>query len=202
MIRQFIPRCLLAALALAPIACGRLQGREESPARPPYELSPDEIRLARELAERDMNIPAKPLSPLERVVFTKIDLLPDSQAETTMRQVIVHHYRYRGDEVVLTTVDLNRLEVLSTETIPHFPSALAREELVRAEHMAQSDARIKHVFEEPGRSLKIEGRLPYFPSSHALFGHRVVQLLLRNGADYLSSPRVLVDLSTETVIVE
>jgi hypothetical protein len=203
MIGHFTGKVFLGLLALAPIACGSIQGNDEGQARPPYELSPDEIRLARDLSERDLHIPEAIHSPLERVVFTKIDLLPDFRAGTGMRQVIVHHYRYRNDEVVLTTVDLNRREVLSVETIPHFPTALAREETERAERLARADARLKQVFEMPGRTLAIDFRpIQAAKEQDRLFGHRVVHLLLRQGNDYLSRPRILVDLTNETVMVD
>jgi len=94
-------RNLLALLTLLPIACARLEGNDEQDARPAYELSADEVRLALALAERGLDIPEKPLSPMDRVVYVKIDLLPDSRAETGQRQVMVHHYRYRGDETIL-----------------------------------------------------------------------------------------------------
>ena len=203
MIARFTRRYMLVLLALAPVACGSTQGNEQGHARPPYELSPEEIRLARAIAERDMHLPEHIHSPLERIVFTKIDLLPDYRAGTSMRQVIVQHYRYRNDDVVLTTVDLNRLEVLSMETIPHFPTALAPEEMQRAERLARADVRLKSVFGMPGRTLALEGRpIQSANSQEPLFGHRVVHLLLRQGNDYLSRPRVLVDLTTETVLLE
>jgi len=201
--RFFIKRMFLGLLAVTPLACGNLQGNQDERRLAPYELSENEVRVARELAERDMHLPVHIHSPLERVVFVKIDLLPDSRAGTSMRQVIVQHYRYRNDDVVLTTVDLNRLEVLSMETIPHFPTALAPEEMQRAERLARADVRLKSVFGMPGRTLALEGRpIQSANSQEPLFGHRVVHLLLRQGNDYLSRPRVLVDLTTETVLLE
>ena len=201
--RFFIKRMFLGLLAVTPLACGNLQGNQDERRLAPYELSENEVRVARELAERDMHLSVHIHSPLERVVFVKIDLLPDSRAGTSMRQVIVQHYRYRNDETILTTVDLNRLEVLQVEAIAHFPTAFAREELDRAERMARGDLRLQTVFNKPGRTLVVEGR-PIQASNvrEPLFGHRVVHLLLRHGNDYLDSPRVLVDLTTEAVLLE
>jgi hypothetical protein len=196
---QYLP----VFLALAPAACSRLHGNEESEVPPPYELSSAEIRLARDLAERDLHIPEHPLSSFDRIVFTKIDLLPDSRAGTGQRQVMVQHYRYRDDAVILTAVDLNNREVLSVETALHFPTAFAPEELARAEQMARRDERLQPVFDMPGRTLLVQGRpIQAANADEPLFGHRVVHLLLRHGADYLSTPRVLVDLTTETVLIE
>jgi hypothetical protein len=199
-----MPRTFIVAfLALLPVACAQLEGGAEQDLRPPFELTADEIRLARELAERDLHIPLDPLSPMDRVVFVKIDLLPDAQAVTSQRQVIVHHYRYRDDVTILTTIDLNRVEVLGAETIAHFPTAFSPEELARAERLARSDERLRPIFEMPQRHLRVEGRPIQFASSHEpLFGRRVVHLLLREGNTYLTSPRVLVDLSAEAVFVD
>lgn len=189
--------------ALLPLACARLEGGDEQDIRMPFELTGAEIRLARELAERDLHVPLDPVTPSERIVFVKIDLLPDSQAVTSQRQVMVHHYRYRDDATVLTAVDLNRLEVLGTETILHFPTALAASEVARAERLARADERLRPIFEMPGRTLHVEGRPIQFASpQEALFGRRVVHLLLRDGNDYLNGPRILVDLSMETVHIE
>lgn len=199
MVRQFA----FAFFALLPLACARLEGGDEQDIRQPFELSGDEIRLARELAERSLPVALDSVTPSERVVFVKMDLLPASQAVTNQRQATVHHYRYRDDATILTVVDLNRLEVLGIETILHFPTALAPSELARAERMARDDERLRPIFEMPGRTLRVEGRPIQFALSHEpLFGRRVVHLLLRDGKDYLASPRVLVDLSTETVQVE
>jgi hypothetical protein len=203
-----LPRYCLLLWAVVPIACGRLQGQEEATTRPAYELTAEEVRLACALAERDLNIPSRPLSPLDRIVFSKIDLLPGPSADSGGRWVIVRHYRYRDDAVILTTVDLNRLEVVDVETVAHLPTALAPEELARAERLARADSRLRPTFEMPGRTLTVEGRPIQAAQSHEpLFGHRVLHLLLRHGADgqaarYLTAPRVLVDLSTETVLID
>ena len=111
-------RCLVALLALLPLACGRAQGEprpQEAQVLPRFQLSAEEIRVARELAEHDLVRPENRLSLADKIVFTKIELLPDSQAETTQRLVLVTHYCYRGDEAVLTTVDLNTRQVMGVE---------------------------------------------------------------------------------------
>lgn len=192
-------RHLFVLLSLLPIACARLEGNDEQDARGPYELSVDEVRLARELAERGLNMPRQPASPQERIVFVKVDVLPDARAGTGQRQVMVHHYRYRGDQTVLTHVDLNRLEVLGVETLSHFPTGLAPEEIERAEALARADDRLRSIFAHG--KLRVEARPIDFTPGQPLFGRRVVHLLLRDGVNYLASPRVLVDLSTEAVLV-
>lgn len=196
-------RSLFGFVALLPLACARLEGGDEQDVRPPFELAGDEIRLARELAERDLPVPLDPATPSERIVFVKIDLLPDAQAVTSRRHVMVHHYRYCDDATILTAIDLNRLEVLGIETMLHYPTALAPSELARAERLARGDERLRPIFEMPGRALQVEGRPIQFASpQEPLFGRRLVHLLLRDGNDYLSGPRILADLSTETVHIE
>jgi hypothetical protein len=205
-IQRFAPRIGLVLGLLLPVACARVQGDQEQQARAqqaraPFELTADETRTARQLAEEDLAIPAQPSSALDRVLFIKIDLLPDSQAQVSQRQVNVIHYRYRGDETILTTVDLGSREVLNRQILPHFPTALAPEELTRARELARADARLQGVF--MARRLHTEGRpLQAIAPQDPLFGHRVVHLLLREGNDYLTTPRVLVDLTTETVLVD
>jgi hypothetical protein len=201
MMRQFSSRLPLVLVLVLPIACGRVQGDQKQAVRAPFELGSEEVRAARNLAESDLDIPERPLSALDRVVFIKIDLLPDAQAETTQRQVNVIHYRYRGDETIITTIDLNRREVLNRQMLPHFPTGLAPEELTRAQQLAQGDARLRGLF--AARRLQMEGRpLQSVSRQDDLFGHRVVHLLLRDGNAYLTTPRVLVDLTTEAVLVD
>src|SRR5437870_4751313 len=93
---------VLGVLALAPLGCGQANGDQASPVKFPFVLTPEEIGQARELAERDLPVPALPSGP--RIVFVKVDLLPDSQAETTQRLVMVHHYRYPSDETIFTMI--------------------------------------------------------------------------------------------------
>jgi len=115
--------------------------------------------------------------------------------------VNVIHYRYRGDETILTTVDLRHGEVLKREILVQFPTALAQEEITRAEEMARADSRLQGLF--AAQRLHVEARpLQAAAPQDPLFGHRVMHLLLRNGNAYLTTPRVLVDLSTETVLVD
>ncbi|MBM4072108.1 MAG: hypothetical protein FJ271_24755 [Planctomycetes bacterium] len=192
-------RNVLVLFALLPIACARLEGNSDQDVPGPYELTADDMRLARELAERDLGMPRQPASPSDRIVFVKVDMLPDARAGAGQRQVMVHHYRYRGDRTVLTHVDLNRLEVLGVETLSHFPTGLAAEEVERAERLARADDRLRTVF--AGDRLRVEARPIDFAANQPLHGRRVVHLLLRDGSSYLSSPRVLVDLSTDAVLV-
>jgi hypothetical protein len=192
---QFIRwRCFwLALLAVLPAGCGRAEGEEEAEAPPPFVLSAGEIRLARDLAEERLDIHVAPLHPLERTCFIKVDLIP----EPGQRQVMVHHYRYRDDATILTMVDLQRAAVLKVETLLHYPTALSAEEKAHAEGLAGKAPRIQAL------EAKIEVRpLHVGDVSDPRFGHRLALILLSNRDGLLVTPRVIVDLTTETVSIE
>ena len=70
----------LAVVALLPIACGTLQGREENATQPGAELSAEETRLALRLAEQSLHRTSG-----ERIYFIKMDLLPASDADAPQR---------------------------------------------------------------------------------------------------------------------
>jgi hypothetical protein len=193
---------LLAVLTLLPVACGRAQGDQAIEPLPPFVLTAQEIQLTRALAEEKLAIIPEPSHPLDRTCFIKIDLLPDSQAETQQRQVMVHHYRYRDDVTILTMVDLNRAEVLSVENKAHYPTALCQEELARAERLTRADARVKSILDARSTPVFFEGRPQQITDqADPRFDHRLVLWSLRSDGGYLTGPRVLVDLTTETVIV-
>jgi Cu2+-containing amine oxidase len=182
-----------------------LQGNQENgvhpaPALPPFELSADEVRTARDLAELGIAQAPHPDSLHDRTYFTKVELLPDSQAQTKQRLVLVTHYRYRGDEAILSMVDLNRHEVVKVETVPHLPTPLAPEEVARAQQLARTDPQLAEVFNTQG--LKVEAKVLYVPQHDPLFGHRVVALLFSTGGNYLRGPEVLVDLTPETLRID
>ncbi len=165
----------------------------------PFMLTPDEIGLARDLAERDLLDISLPSGP--KTVFIKVDLLPDSQADSTQRLVMVHHYRYWNDQTIFTMVDLRAQEVLKQEVVAHYPSALAPEEVQRALRLAHADDRLRHFFEVIPTEFDV--RPIQFAAVHEnFFGHRVVHVLMRQEGNYLVNPRVLVDLTTEIVHVE
>jgi hypothetical protein len=192
-------RGLLGIMVLAPLGCGQAAGDPPGRAQYPFVLTHEELGLARALAEHDFMAGSLP-SGL-RNVFIKVDLLPDSQAETTRRLVMVHHYRYPTDETIFTMVDLQTHEVLKREVYAHYPTALAPVEIEHALQLARADNRLRPLLESMSPSF--EARPIQYASGHEpLFGHRVVHVLLRHDGDYLMSPRVLVDLNTETVHLE
>src|SRR5262245_14903000 len=123
-----ISRQLLFAVVLTGLAapgCGRVQGDEETPAPPGGALTEEETRLVRQAAEEKLKLSDSSSTPLDRLYFIKIDVLPASPEEPGRRLVNVIHYRYKGDETIITLVAVNTLDVLKVEVIPHFPTALA-----------------------------------------------------------------------------
>jgi hypothetical protein len=189
-------RSLALLLLCGACGCGRVQGEPEA-ALPAFVLTAAEVQLARDLAESQIHPPAHPMSPQERVYFIKVDLLPDTQAGSANRRVMVHHYRYQGDETIFTLVDLHSAEVLKVETALHYPTALADEEKERAAALARHDERVR-PFVQGGAEFEFRP-IQLTAKDEPMAGHRVVHVLLRGPDGYFSRPRVLVDLTTETV---
>jgi hypothetical protein len=183
-------------MVLAPVGCGQATGDQTERVHYPFILTQEEITAARALAEKDLMVDALPSGP--KTVFIKVDLLPDSQAKTAQRLVMVHHYRYHADQTIFTMIDLNAHEILSREIQAHYPTALAPVEMERALTLAGKDDRVRHFLE--AGATKLEARPIQFAASHdPFFGHRIVHVLMRQEGNYLMTPRVLVDLTNETV---
>ena len=66
-----------------------------------------------------------------------------------------------------------------------------------------SDQRVREELGEDAERVEIEG-LVIRPASEEdpWFGRRMVQLLFRVGRDYRHSPRVVVDLTDEAILIE
>jgi hypothetical protein len=189
-----------ASAALLPLGCGQASGdqTETLPVHCPFVLTPEEVGLARQLAEADLIVDSLPSGP--KTVFIKVELLPDSQADSQQRLVMVQHYRYQSDETIFTMIDLNTHDTLKREIAPHYPTALAASEVERAIQLARADGGLRPLLDIA--PTRLEARPIQYADHEPLFGHRVVHLLLRRDGDYLVNPRVLVDLSTETVHLE
>ena len=134
-------------------------------------------------------------------MFIKVDLRPDSQAETTQRLVMVHHYRYQTDQTIFTMIDLHTHEILNREVAAHYPTGLAPAEVEHAIRLARADSRIRPLLDAIATTFDARP-IQYAAPQEPLFGHRVVHLLMRQDGKDLVNPRVLVDLTTETVHLE
>lgn len=120
------------------------------------------------------------------------------------RRVMLTYYRYEGDLSIQVLIDLTARRVLEVKPRPHFFSPISVAESELAKQLALDDPRLSAALAPFRDRLVIEAltlrmTLPKDP----LFRHRVVHLLFRSGSTYLMRTlRVLVDLTTEKVIVE
>jgi len=199
MYRKRLLWALLVLFAVVPVGLGLAWSNRNAHSASTVLLSAEDIRLARELAERDLDIAKHPSHPAEQTLFIKVDYLPGSFADSDQRLVIVQHYRYQGDETVFTLIDLSRQEVIRREGTVHFPTALNSAETRRAKKLAQNDERLKTLI--AARRLQLEARPFQVTADDPRLGHRLAMILFRENADYLESPEVIVDLHTETVQV-
>jgi hypothetical protein len=191
-------------LAFLPVACSSpVSHQEENTPSIWGQLTDEESRLARDLAEEELFKPDNQFSPGEKIYYTRIQLLPDSQAETANRVVVVTHYRYQGNQAILTHVDLNTRKVREVVREVNLPTPLAREEFDLAVKLARQEPQVVKLFEQFGADLHVEGKIGW-PATIAdpTVPHRNVYLLFRVGGDYLTGPSVIVDLVNETVQVQ
>ncbi|MCI0455496.1 MAG: hypothetical protein L0Z62_00785 [Gemmataceae bacterium] len=163
-------------------------------------LSPAERAAVRELVEKDLK--GRGLFR-GKVHLTRIEVVPDNH-EGTPRRAIVTHYRYEGNLAILSSIDLDRRQVLEVEAVPHMPTALAPEERAEAEKLARAHVEVARALVRY-RTLKVEvDALAITTADEKAFGyrHRLVRLRFRQGRDYLLyAPTVDVDLTTGQVRV-
>lgn len=217
---------LLLLLALAPVACQPVRSEEKpKPAQPGADgLTPDARKAARELVEQSQDF-TQVLSERERgflkgerprdlkgdkeiIYYTLTEVVPtkdDGERPKGLLEaalVVVSHYRYSTDEVVRSTVDLKTKKVLKVEKFAHLPTPLAEEEFTEAKKLALDNDKVKDALKPYGDKLKIQPLLPRVGEKDKAFGHRLVNLVFHVGTTYLTSPRVIVDLTTREVKVE
>ena len=115
----------------------------------------------------------------------------------------VIHYRYDDDTAIHTVVNLGDGEVVYRKEIPHLPTPFTQQELNHAHGLAMNNATVREALGRYVNKVVVEG-LPIHSASDndPWFGRRVVQLLFKVGQDYISSPRVIVDLTNSNVVVE
>ncbi len=163
-------------------------------------LSAAERAAVRELVEKDL----KGRGLLKgKTYLTRLEVLPDNH-EGTPRRAVATHYRYDGDLAILTSIDLDRRQVLEVETVPHLPTSLAPEELAEAERLAREHVEVARALARY-RTIKIEvDALVTTTVDEKAFGyrHRLVRIYFRQGRDYLLyAPKVDVDLTAGKVRV-
>jgi hypothetical protein len=173
-------------------------------ARASAPLNGEERAAAVALAEQALR--SNRLLPDRRTFLTWAETYRDTVAErrgSFERGALLTYYRYDGDVALHVYVNLVRRRVTNVERLAHHPTPLAPEELRRARELALEHPELKKAFDPYRERLVIEPLSTGVPSpKYPLFGHRLVYLLFRVGARYLTAQgEVLVDLTTEKVII-
>ena len=167
---------------------------------PPVPLTEAEVRRAAAIATEALR--ARNLFD-DRTYFVHAEMLHDKSAPLE-RRALVEHYRYEGDVTITSIVDLGpAARVLDVRTAEHVPTSLSNEEFEQARSLALADPRVAQAI-APARERIVIEPLPLGTTNREdrFFGHRVVRLLFRVGADYLARPIVFVDLTDRRVLVE
>jgi hypothetical protein len=222
---------LLLLLALAPVACQPARSQEKPKLAQPGAdgLIPEARKAAREIVEKSEDFtrvlserergflkgerPRDPKGDKEVIYYTQTEVAPakdDGERPRGLLEaalVVVSHYRYRNDEVIRSTVDLKTRKVLKVETFAHLPTPLSEEEFAEAKKLAfdekqEAGKKLAAALKPYGDKLRIEPLLPRVGKDDKAFGHRLVNLVFHAGTTYLTSPRVIVDLTTREVKVE
>jgi hypothetical protein len=181
-------------LAAALLALHALPVGAQTPAAP---LNEAERKAAASLAEQALK--GRLLWAPRDFYLIDVELLRDKEAETS-RRALVTHFRYEGDLAILSVVDLDARQVVRVETRPHQAVGLAEEELRRAEQLALQDPRVAEALGDARAKVRVEALvIRTGDEKDPYFGHRVVRLLFKLGADYLASPVVNVDLTAGRV---
>ena len=196
---------------------------QDKPAGAPVAVSVD--KAAKELVERSpvfqrvlndkevesLTSPSRALTHKNRVFFIGSTPAPSPGNDSDERSrgpasahrvVVVSHYRSSKDETILSTVDLEKKGLLRIRVVPHLPTPLSAEELEFAIALVKTDKNAKQLLNPYGAAIAFDPLLPRPGPKDRGFGHRIVYLLIRSGSGYVASPRVVVDLTDETVRIE
>jgi hypothetical protein len=193
-------------VASQPAPIGGKAPVQVEPARPVATASEDVpapvAERARSVAERSPGLRASLAQP--RTVFIGVDLIrgkgEDREPPPLHR---VRHYRYADDVTVTTVVDLRTGRVTEQIEEPHAAVALSSGELDEARTLAFADRRVVEALGRARDRLVVEPLVVRTADREdPWFGRRVVRLLFRLGADYLSNPVVYVDLTRREVVVQ
>jgi hypothetical protein len=179
-----------------------------SPATPIEEftdrLTPDEERQAISIAEKALQA-AEYRSTGKALYAVAVEIIRAKESDEQRgkdRKALVTHYQYDGDMAIFSTVNFSRSVVDNIERVPHVPVPLSMDEFERAKMLAANHPDVKREVDRYRDRLTIEALLARSEvREDPLYGHRVVSLLFRVGSDYLARPEVIVDLTTEKVIV-
>jgi hypothetical protein len=200
---------LWVVAAAAAVVGGSAGVFAQSPARV---LSDSEKRLAHQLEEAslqqlrtaptspllDKGIPQLVRTPAGRVkksVVTEVTLLGSPGTSMAAdRQARVTRYEYATGLTITTVVDLNSSQVLDVRAEANRPTPLGGDEVRRAIVLAARA--VADLATTPRSGLQVLSLVDSKPASRH-YGHRLVVVWRQTPP---TSPRVLVDLSTEQVV--
>ena len=196
---RMVPWCLSAAFVLC-TSCTSPSIQSPEAAAQYYVVTEEELGRALELLQRAEGFIAAAAD--ERTYFVDVEVLRSKDASSALeRELLVTHYRTKGDIAILGRVNLTRDTVVGIETVPHLPVRLSQEEFELARRLALADPQLQALL--AGRQVQVEAQVTRTTAeADPLFGHRVVNLLFRTAEGYLEFRSVTVDLTTETVTVD
>jgi hypothetical protein len=194
--------CFLCFLVIALPAAAQSYGERAVESASDDVPAPTAAR-ARSVAEGSARLRAYLAQP--RTIFIGVDLIrrkgdDDRDLPPLYR---VQHYRYADDSVITSIVDLDGGRVAEQIEERNVPVRLTEGELIEARELAFADRRVAEAIGQYRERLVV-GPLVVRTSDRAdpWFGRRIVRLLFRLGADYLSAPIVFVDLTRRQVIIQ
>jgi Cu2+-containing amine oxidase len=192
--------CLYLSCAFLVIGCADMTSRATA-VHHADQLTSTEERKAMTLAEQSIDAERYRLTG-KRLYAVSAEVFRDKEAEDAKgleRQALVTHYQYEGDVAIFTVVNITQSAVMNVERVPHAPVPLSQEEFVEAKQLALADPEIRDALRPYKDRLTIDPLVTRTSSEKdPLFGHRVVSLLFRVGSDYLVTPQVMVDLTSES----
>lgn len=140
-----------------------------------------------------------------KIYLTRIETFREAEGKKVRQYALVTHYRYEGNLGIVTSIDLDRMEVTRVDAIPHLPTSLVPEEVAAAEKLALANPEVARAMARY-RNIKVEIDVVVASTINPeAFGYqrRLVRLFFRHGRDYLLyAPNVDVDLTTGAVRVE
>lgn len=203
---QFVPAQLQSGSAQTP-------SRGSLPFDP---LTPEERALAMRAVEGDAN--ARKLRGVGRQRLISVELVTakTTQSDAGIRNAEVLYYRYRGNQGILSLVDLSQGIVRETVPISGDAVPLVAEEVNEALALALQNKTLTNLLGpdyqryqvatqdlRAGQANQVEAlRLLASKPKDPCYQHRCLSLLFRQGETFLTGTSVIVDLTTQVARVE
>ncbi|MEA3015952.1 MAG: hypothetical protein QOI38_674 [Sphingomonadales bacterium] len=199
--KRLAAACALSLLFSASLASGQVDQQRESAAD---DVAPAVAQRARSIAEGSPQMRNFLAAP--RTVFIGVDVVRGKDDDGGREPAPLHrvrHYRYGDDTTVTSLVDVRSGRVVEQTEARNAAVPLSVGEFEEARALALADRRVMAAVGSLRERLVVEPLVVRTSdASDAWHGRRVVRLLFRVGADYLSNPVVHVDLTSRQVIVQ